>query len=196
MKILFVTSECAPFSKSGGLADVASSLPPALKAEGHEIAIVTPLYQTVLNRFSDQITHVKDTTITLGWRSLFCGLYRGEWKGVTVWFLDNKEFFDRPRLYGYDDDPLRFAFFSKAVIQLLPEYDFMPQVIHCNDWETALSVIYLKDAQTLEREMRTIKSVYTIHNSAATSWWIPLPCPKAGMTAVWATSMRAAATST
>ena len=166
MKILFVTSECAPFSKSGGLADVASSLPPALKAEGHEIAIVTPLYQTVLNRFSDQITHVKDTTITLGWRSLFCGLYRGEWKGVTVWFLDNKEFFDRPRLYGYDDDPLRFAFFSKAVIQLLPEYDFMPQVIHCNDWETALSVIYLKDAQTLEREMRTIKSVYTIHNIA------------------------------
>ena len=166
MKILFVSSECAPFSKSGGLADVACSLPPALQAEGNEIAIVTPLYQTTAKKFGSQLTHVKDTVIGLGWRSLPCSVYRGEWKGVTVWFLGNQEFFDRPRLYGYDDDALRFAFFSKAVIQLLPEYDFMPQIIHCNDWETALAVIYLKDAQTLERKLRTIKSVYTIHNIA------------------------------
>ena len=166
MKILFVTSECSPFSKSGGLADVACSLPPALKAEGHEIAIVTPLYQCVKNKFGDQITYVKDTTITLGWRSLYCGLYEGEWNGVTVWFVDNNDFFDRPKLYGYDDDSLRFAYFSKAVIELLPDYDFMPQVIHCNDWESALAVIYLKDAQTLDRSLRTIKSVYTIHNIA------------------------------
>lgn len=166
MKILFVTSECAPFSKSGGLADVACSLPPALKAEGNEIAIVTPLYQMVKQKFSDQIAFVKDTQIKLGWRSIYCGLFRGEWNGVTVWFLDNEEYFNRPRLYGYDDDPLRFAFFSKAVIDLLPEYDFMPQIIHCNDWESALAVIYLKDAQTLDRSLRTIKSVYTIHNIA------------------------------
>lgn len=166
MKILFVTSECAPFSKSGGLADVACSLPPALQSEGQEIAIVTPLYQCVKHKFESQLTFVKDTTITLGWRSLYCGLYRGEWNGVTVWFLDNNDFFDRPKLYGYDDDPLRFAFFSKAVIDLLPDYDFKPQVIHCNDWETALAVIYLKDAQTLDRSLRTIKSVYTIHNIA------------------------------
>ena len=166
MKILFVTSECAPFSKSGGLADVAFSLPPALKAEGHEIAVVTPLYQCVRNRFADQLTFVKELTVTLGWRSLYCGLFRGERNGVTIWFIDNKDFFDRPKLYGYDDDALRFAYFSKAVIDLLPEYDFMPQVIHCNDWESALSVIYLKDAQTLDRSLRTIKSVYTIHNIA------------------------------
>ena len=166
MKILFVTSECAPFSKSGGLADVASSLPPALKAAGDEIAIVAPLYQMTLNRFADQLTFVKDTTITLGWRSIYCGLFRGEWQGVTIWFIDNKEFFDRPKLYGYDDDPLRFAFFSKAVIDLLPEFDFMPQILHCNDWETALAVIYLRDAQAVRRELRTIRSVYTIHNIA------------------------------
>ena len=110
MKILFVTSECAPFSKSGGLADVACSLPPALKAEGNEIAIVTPLYQMVKNKFSDQITFVKETWVKLGWRNLYCGLFRGEWNGVTVWFLDNEDFFNRPKLYGYDDDPLRFAF--------------------------------------------------------------------------------------
>ena len=166
MKILFVTSECAPFSKSGGLADVASSLPPALKAAGDEIAIVAPLYQMTLTRFGDQLTFVKSTTVTLGWRSIYCGLYRGEWQGVTIWFIDNKEYFDRPKLYGYDDDALRFAFFSKAVIDLLPEYDFMPQILHCNDWETALAVIYLKDAQVFNRELRTIRSVYTIHNIA------------------------------
>ena len=166
MKILFVTSECAPFSKSGGLADVACSLPPALKAEGNEIAIVTPLYQVAKHKFSDQITFVKEIWVKLGWRNLYCGLFRGEWNGVTVWFLDNEDFFNRPKLYGYDDDPLRFAFFSKAVIDLLPEYDFMPQIIHCNDWESALAVIYLKDAQALDRNLRTIKSVYTIHNIA------------------------------
>lgn len=166
MKILFVTSECAPFSKSGGLADVANSLPPALLEIGNEIAIVTPLYQTTKARFGSQITYIRDTTITLGWRNIPCGLHRGEYKGVTVWFISNDEFFDRPKLYGYDDDALRFAFFSKAVIDLLPEYDFTPQIIHCNDWESALSVIYLKDAQVLQRELRTIKTVYTIHNIA------------------------------
>jgi len=166
LKVLFVTSECAPFSKSGGLADVASSLPPALKAEGTEIAVVSPLYQVTRNRFGDQITHVKDTEVTLGWQKLYCGLYRGEWQGVTMWFIANDGLFDRPRLYGYDDDAFRFAYFSKAVIDLLPEFDFMPQIIHCNDWESALTVIYLKDAMVSNRELRTIRTVYTIHNIA------------------------------
>ncbi|MBO5657697.1 MAG: glycogen/starch synthase [Agathobacter sp.] len=166
MRILFVTSECAPFSKSGGLADVACSLPPALKDAGEEIAIVTPLYQCVKDKFSDKITFVKEGTIQLGWRELYYGLYKGERDGVPVWFIDNEEFFNRPKLYGYDDDALRFAYFSKAVVELLPEYEFVPQIIHCNDWETALTIIYLKDAQTFHRELRTIKTVYTIHNIA------------------------------
>ena len=166
MKILFVTSECAPFSKSGGLADVACSLPPALQAEGQEIAIVTPLYKMVRDRFGHQLSFVKATSIQLGWRNIYCGLYKGEWNGVTIWFLENEEYFGRPKLYGYDDDALRFAFFSKAVIDLIPEYDFEPQIIHCNDWETALVVIYLKDAQAVNRKLRTIRTVYTIHNIA------------------------------
>ncbi len=166
MKILFVSSECAPFSKSGGLADVAGSLPPALHQAGQEINVVAPLYRVTRDRFGEQLTHVKNTTIKLGWRELNCDLFRSEWNGVTVWLIDNKDFFDRPRLYGYEDDALRFAFFSKAVIDLLPDYDFFPQIIHCNDWETALTVIYLKDAQALNRELRTIKTVYTIHNIA------------------------------
>lgn len=166
MRILFATSECAPFSKSGGLADVAYSLPPALKEAGEEIAIVTPLYQCARKRFGDTMTFVKETTVKVGWREMYCGLFRGEHNGCTVWFIDNEEFFDRPKLYGYDDDALRFAFFSKAVIELIPDYDFVPQIIHCNDWETALVVIYLKDAQVLSKELKNIKTVYTIHNIA------------------------------
>lgn len=166
MKILFVTSECAPFSKSGGLADVAFSLPPALKKTGDEIAIITPLYQTTRENYGTDITPVGRFTISLGERRLECGLHRGELSGVTVWFIENDHFFHRPRLYGYGDDSLRFAFFSRAVIDLLPELDFMPEILHCNDWETALAIIYLKNEQVVRPHLRGIKSVYTIHNIA------------------------------
>ena len=167
MKIWFVSSECAPFSKSGGLADVAFSLPPALKEAGNRIAIITPLYQCVRNRFGDQLTKLKEIIVHLGDRFFYCGLWLGDRDGVPVWFIENDEFFDRPRLYGYDDDKLRFAFFSKAAIELLDQdMEFRPDVIHCNDWETALSVIYLKDAQSWRLDLQGIKTVYTIHNIA------------------------------
>ncbi|MBR3098325.1 MAG: glycogen/starch synthase [Clostridia bacterium] len=167
MRILFVTSECAPYSKSGGLADVAFSLPPALKKTGDEVAVITPLYQCVRKNYGDTLTRVAEITVRLGWRErIYCGLWRGELSGVTVYFVDNLEFFDRPKLYGYGDDPLRFAFFSRAVISLLPQLDFMPQILHCNDWETALTVIYLKDEQVVRPELRNIRAVYTIHNIA------------------------------
>ena len=167
MKIWFVTSECAPFSKSGGLADVAFSLPPALKEAGHQIAIITPLYKCVRDRFGDQLTKVKEFTVELGWRHIYCGVWQGDRDGVPVWFIDNLEYFDRPRLYGYDDDKLRFAYFSRAVVDLLDQgMDFQPDVLHCNDWETALSIIYLKDAQSWRHDLQKIKTVYTIHNIA------------------------------
>ena len=130
MKILFVTSECAPFSKSGGLADVAFSLPPALARTGDEIAIIAPLYQCTRESHGDTLTHVLTTRVSLGARLLECGLYRGELNGVTIWFIENEHFFHRPRLYGYGDDSLRFAFFSRAVIDLLPKLDFMPDILH------------------------------------------------------------------
>ena len=165
MKILFVTSECAPFSKSGGLADVAFSLPPALQKEGNEVAIITPLYDCV-RKFSGELVKVKDCRIRHGQTIYGCALYRGDRCGVTVWFVEYDPFFARPRLYGYEDDKLRFAFFSRAVIELLPELDFMPEILHCNDWETALAVIYLKNDQAWRRDLQGIKSVYTIHNIA------------------------------
>ncbi|MBR2824037.1 MAG: glycogen/starch synthase [Clostridia bacterium] len=166
MRILFVTSECAPFSKSGGLADVAFSLPPALARAGDDLAILTPLYQCVWQRFQDQLTFVMDVDIDHGGETYRCELYQGDRGGVPIWFLKYDPFFNRPRLYGYEDDKLRFAFFSRAVIALLPELGPMPDILHCNDWETALSVIYLKNDQVTRPELKSISSVFTIHNIA------------------------------
>ncbi len=166
MRILFVTSECAPFSKSGGLADVACSLPPALRAAGHEIAVITPLYQCVRERFGGELTKVGNPTAYLGQASYTFGLYRAVSAGVTVWFVEYNLFFDRPRLYGYDDDALRFAFFCRAVVDLLPRPDFRPEILHCNDWETAAAILYLKNDQTWRADLQGVKTVYTIHNIA------------------------------
>ena len=166
MKILFVTSECAPFSKSGGLADVAFSLPPALKKAGNQPAIITPYYKCVKTRFADQVRKVCDLRVRLGSADLYCGLLKGELSGVPVWFIDNEELFLRDKLYGYDDDKFRFAWFSKAVIDVLDRLDFVPDILHCNDWETALCILYLKDDQAVRPDYRNIRTVYTIHNIA------------------------------
>ena len=166
MKILFVTSECAPYSKSGGLADVAFSLPPSLKNIGNDIEIITPYYKCVKDRFSAEIEYVTNITVYLGERGMYCGLLKGELSGVPVWFIDNEELFYRDKLYGYDDDKFRFAWFSKAVIDVLDYIDFEPEILHCNDWESALAVIYLKDDQAKRAKYRNIRTVFTIHNIA------------------------------
>ena len=166
MKILFVTSECAPYSKSGGLADVAFSLPPALLKTGNEIEIITPYYKCVRERFEKEIEFKDSLNVDLGERSLYCGLLRGELNGVPVWFIDNQDLFERDRLYGYRDDKFRFAWFSKAVIDVLNRIDFVPEILHCNDWETALAIIYLKNDQSERPDYRNIRTVYTIHNIA------------------------------
>ena len=166
MKLLFATSECAPYSKSGGLADVAFSLPPALKKAGNEVEIITPYYKCVKDRFADEVEYVGNTYIRLGDANMYCGLFRGVLSDVPVWFVDNEELFYRDRLYGYSDDKFRFAWFSKVVIEVLPQLDFIPDILHCNDWETALSVIYLKDDQARRSDYRNIRTVFTIHNIA------------------------------
>ena len=166
MKILFVSSECAPFSKSGGLADVAFSLPPALQKTGDDMAIVTPMYRVTQENCGDQFELVKTCSVALGQRSLACTLYRGALNGVPVYAIGNEHLFHRPRLYGYGDDSLRFAFFCRAVIDLLPEFGALPDILHCNDWETALAILYLKNDAVLRPELSRIKTVYTIHNIA------------------------------
>ena len=124
------------------------------------------MYACVRSRFSEALTRVKDCPVLHGGKTYPCGLYRGNRDGVTVWFVEYDPFFDRPKLYGYDDDKLRFAFFSRAIIELLPQLDFMPEILHCNDWETALAVVYLKNDQSWRADLQGIKSVYTIHNIA------------------------------
>ena len=166
MKVLLVTSECAPFSKSGGLADVAFFLLPALKKLKTETVIITPYYKCVKERFADEVKLVKELNIRLGAATLYCGLLKGTLNGVPVWFIDNEQLFYRDRLYGYDDDRFRFAWFSKAVIDIMEVIDFVPDILHCNDWETALSIIYLKDDQAKRPNYRNVRSVFTIHNIA------------------------------
>ena len=166
MKILFVTSECAPYSKSGGLADVAFSLPPALKNSGSEVGIITPYYRCVKERFNDQIVFENKLAVQLGRKVYPCRIFKGTLSGVPVWFIDEPAFYDRDKLYGYDDDKLRFAFFCKAVIEVMEKIDFIPEILHCNDWESALAVLYLKDDQAIHPRYRNIKTVYTIHNIA------------------------------
>ncbi len=164
MKILYATSEAVPFCKTGGLADVAGSLPAALAAEGAEVAVVLPLYRRVRERFGSQLTFLCYDYVNLGWRHVYCGLFSLEKDGVTWYFLDNEQYFDRPDLYGYMDDGERFGFFSRAVVRMLDHMAFWPDVINCNDWQTALVPIYLKDDGVREDRFRSIRTTLTVHN--------------------------------
>ena len=164
MKILYAASEAVPFCKTGGLADVAGSLPAALAAQGAEVAVVLPLYQKVKEKFGDRLSFECYDYVDLAWRHSYCGLFSLEQDGVTWYFLDNEQYFNRPELYGYMDDGERFGFFSRAVVRMLPHFRFWPDVLHCNDWQTALVPIYLKDDGVREERFRSIRTVLSIHN--------------------------------
>ena len=164
MKILYATSEAVPFCKTGGLADVAGSLPKALAEQGAEVAVILPLYQRVKERFGGQLKFECYDYVNLAWRHSYCGLFSLERDGVTWYFVDNEQYFNRPDLYGYMDDGERFGFFSRAIVRMLPHLKFWPEVIHCNDWQTALVPIYLKDDGVREEQFRSIKTALTIHN--------------------------------
>ncbi len=164
MKILYATSEAVPFCKTGGLADVAGSLPSALAAEGAEVAVVLPLYRRVREKFGSQLTFLCYDYVNLAWRHVYCGLFSLEQDGVTWYFLDNEQYFDRPDLYGYMDDGERFGFFSRAVVRMLDHMKFWPDVINCNDWQTALVPIYLKDDGVREERFRSVRTTLTVHN--------------------------------
>ena len=164
MKILYVTSEAAPFCKTGGLGDVAGSLPAALAREGAEVAVPCPLYRRVRERFGEQLNFECYDYVDLAWRHIYCGLFSLKQNGVTWYFFDNEQYFDRPDLYGYLDDGERFAFFSRAVVRMLHHLEFWPEVVNANDWQTALIPIYLRQQYSHLDNYRTIKSVHTIHN--------------------------------
>ena len=164
MKILYAASEAVPFCKTGGLADVAGSLPPALAAAGAEVAVVLPLYQRVREKFGEELEFVCHEYIDLAWRNCYCGLFRVRQDGVIWYFIDNEQYFLRGQLYGYDDDGERFGFFSRAVVKMLDRMDFWPDVIHCNDWQTSLIPVYLKDEGVRDDRYFRIRTALSVHN--------------------------------
>lgn len=166
MKILYVTTEAMPFCKTGGLADVSGSLPSAIAAQGAQIAVVLPLYQCVREQFGKDLEYLCYDNVDLKLRHCYCGLFRLIQNGIKYYFLDNEQYFFRSNIYGYQDDVERFGFFSRAVVRMLPHMAFWPDVIHCNDWQTALIPIYLKDDGVREPRYRSIRTVMTIHNIA------------------------------
>ena len=164
MNILYVTSEAVPFCKTGGLADVAGSLPQALAANGDHVSVILPLYERVKDKWGDRLHFEKWTFVRLAWRSVYCGLFSLEDQGVTWYFIDNESYFRRSELYGYYDDGERFAFFSRAVTELLKSLPEKPDVVHCNDWQSALVPIYIRDEAVRDDFYKSIRTVITVHN--------------------------------
>ena len=164
-KILFVASEAFPFAGTGGLGEVMGSLPRAINdSESYEARVILPLYGSFPEKRRHDLQFVCWTFVELSWRREYCGLFKIQEGNTVYYFVDNERYFKRDRLYGYDDDGERFAFFCKAVIDLLPRLDFMPNVLHCNDWQTALVPIYYKLFYMYAGGFENIKTVYTIHN--------------------------------
>ena len=164
MKILFAASEVAPFIKTGGLADVAGSLPQALAAQGHDVRVVLPLYEGIGSSWREKLEYLFNFQVTLAWRTPYCGVFRLEKDGLTYYFIDNEFYFKRSQIYGHFDDGERFAFFSRAVIELSAHLDWHPDVIHANDWQTALVPVYLLEAKYHIPQLSGTRSVFTIHN--------------------------------
>ena len=165
MNILYVTSEAVPFCKTGGLADVAGSLPQSLAANGDRVSVILPLYQSVADAWRDRLHFERYTYVRLAWRSLYCGLFSYERQGVTWYFVDNEQYFKRPELYGYYDDAERYVFFSRAVLEMLKYIQFKPQVINSNDWQCALIPVYYDlFYRNAGGCYDNIKHVFTIHN--------------------------------
>ena len=164
MKIMYVTSECAPFVKTGGLGDVAGSLPKALAAKGHDVRVFCPLYSAIGQEWREKFYYLKNAYVRLGWRNQYCGIFRYESDGVTFYFIDNEYYFARGQVYGEYDDAERFAYYSKAVLEVLPDLDWKPDVINCNDWQTALVPVYYNLMFSSRPFYENIKTVFTIHN--------------------------------
>ena len=168
MQIVFASAECAPFVKTGGLGDVAGSLPAALVRAGAEVIVMVPKYATIKDEYKSQMEHFSDFYVSLGWRNEYCGLEKLEHDGVTYMFIDNERYFARDYPYGFFDDGERFAFFSKAITESLQHLPagFECDILHCNDWQTALAPVFLREFYQRLPLYDRVKTVFSIHNVA------------------------------
>ena len=165
LRVLFAAFEAVPFMKTGGLGDVAGSLPPVLKGAGCEVRVMLPKFGTIPEEYRSKMTHVTEFQVSLGWRSLYCGVEKLQHRGITWYFIDNEYYFKREKAYGYFDDGERIAFFAKAIVeslQYLP--DFKCDVLHCNDWHTALAPVFLREFYQGLPLYENVKTVMTVHN--------------------------------
>lgn len=163
-KILFVASEANPYAGTGGLGDVIGSLPKAIAQidENTDVRVIIPLYSTIKEEYRRQMTKLKEFTVRLSWRQLYCGLHMIKEQGVTYYFIDNEYYFKRSSLYGNYDDGERYAFFCKAVMDAMIQEDFIPDILHANDWQSALTVVYAR--HNYRDAFKNCKLIYTIHN--------------------------------
>ena len=155
-----------PFAKTGGLADVTGSLPQALNnlEQNIKAAVIMPKYGLIQHALKDKIKHIRYIFITVAGKSVYCGIEKAEYKGVSYYFIDNEYYFKRDGLYGYGDDPERFAFFCKAVLEAVPFLDFLPDILHCNDWQTGMIPLLLNDRYKSQSMYKNISVIFTVHN--------------------------------
>ena len=164
MKVLYATSEAYPYAMSGGLADVAGALPKALRKRLIGCRVVLPLYEGISDELRAGMQFITSITVPVAWRRQYCGIFEAKHDGVIYYLLDNQYYFKRGGLYGHYDDAERFAFFSRAVLEIIPYIDFTPDIIHCNDWQTALIPVFLDTLYRMVDQYKNIKTVFTIHN--------------------------------
>ena len=164
MKVLYAASEALPFIASGGLGDVAGSLPQALRKRLVGCRVVMPLYDNIKQELKDSMKFITSISVPVAWRRQYCGIFEAKSGGVIYYLLDNQYYFKRDTLYGFYDDAERFAFFSRAILEIIPHIDFKPDIIHCNDWQTALTPVYYSTIYANQPGYENIKTVFTIHN--------------------------------
>ena len=164
LNILFISTEAEPFAKSGGLGDVIGSLPRELNKLGADARVMLPLFESIHHKYQSRMKFVKDFTVTLSWRTQYCGIFQMEYEGVTFYFIDNEQYFNRDAYYGYYDDGERFAYYSKAALEALKWMDFEPEILHCSEWQTAMVPVYLKTLFRGNPAYSDLRTVFTIHN--------------------------------
>ena len=164
MKVLYAASEAMPFMASGGLGDVAGSLPQALRKRLIGCRVVMPLYDSIKQELKDTMKFITHISVPVAWRRQYCGIFEARAGGVIYYLIDNQYYFKRDTIYGQYDDAERFAFFSRAVLEIIPHIGFKPDVIHCNDWQTALTPVYYSTMYANATGYENIKTVFTIHN--------------------------------
>lgn len=164
MKVLYVASEALPFMASGGLGDVAGSLPVALRKRLIGCRVVMPLYDSIKQEYKDKMKFIASISVPVSWRRQYCGIFEAKHNGVIYYFLDNQYYFKRDGIYYHYDDAERFAFFARAVLEIIPHLEWKPDIIHCNDWQSALTPLYYSCYYANQPGYENIKTVFTIHN--------------------------------